>query len=743
LNVQRGSLFSVRRKRRATKSWPLLLSVSLVAGGSLAVSPTADAAEGLPSAPGGGSWTTPLLDDHYDGMMSHPTGEVSIGSCGLPDGLSPVLQYAPDGTLVGETLPSDDPPRMCGGSRILPDVDGTFHVASMVNDWPVVQTYVDSKLVRTTKIWRQSGWLDFAEMAIGPDSMIYGYIWDGRQWGAEYGERIFGLDGKTGKIVFERQVTCCRTYGPWLKATADGFVVHYPDESRFVYYDRTGKPTGVVHKYDRDGYSRLVFDFEVTPAGVLSYAVVSDRPEQNCEARFTRSLAQFNPTDRSTSRWKLSPRDCIDGDQVRVLPDNSIVTWADTPSRRRGLVFHTKTDGTMEDITPDLPGGLKCRYHSSCVSQVSTDAFGNIAVVQPLETEIFNPDAIVVTLLGSAGEMLGQSTVAIGKDNYVHPLAIATGVGWIDVLINENGADGYGARLYHLLFGDAGLEYPKAELLGIVQPPSEALTYVALGDSYASGQGVKPYWAGSAWNPDVCRRSKLAYPQVLNKITRVIMRGHFACRGAVADNVWDVPQHDGYPVQIEGLRSVAEEDGSAPDLVTLTIGGNDVAFGSFAVLCVDPVGSCSGEVEQAMLLNIEQVIPVELPEVLSEIQAELGPDSTLQVVGYPYLTPASESSTRTDGTCAFLTLDERDAARRVVERLNEMINFEVVDMDDARIQFLDPTEEGSPFLGHELCTDQTSYFFGATKDDKGMSSFHPNALGQNAYAEFIASELDL
>lgn len=132
---------------------------------------------------------------------------------------------------------------------------------------------------------------------------------------------------------------------------------------------------------------------------------------------------------------------------------------------------------------------------------------------------------------------------------------------------------------------------PVAKQTGIVQvraPGSvadagdllaDATNVVIVGDSYSSGEGAGDYVDGSP-RVDKCHRSPNAWGRVLFPSAEIL-----ACSGAV---VADFTHHN--PLTIEGvvidtvepqlaalLRTTS--DGTPPDLVMMTLGGNDVGFG--------------------------------------------------------------------------------------------------------------------------------------------------------------------
>ncbi|WP_419943687.1 Ig-like domain-containing protein [Candidatus Poriferisodalis sp.] len=208
---------------------------------------------------------------------------------------------------------------------------------------------------------------------------------------------------------------------------------------------------------------------------------------------------------------------------------------------------------------------------------------------------------------------------------------------------------------------------------------AKAINYVALGDSYSSGEsgrGDAPGFAGEYLtdNPagESCRRWSLAYPVVLkNEFLGDAALGidvsfdTFACTGAKAANVYEPVDPDNDSVRPDLIDS-RRPSGSAPavgetgweprqavslasaqdmsdvDMVTITIGGNDAGFGDVLVACVG-LGSAAGCGPGDLPLDF-LVIEQRLRPVLQVLKAA-APNASVFVLGYPYLTPILDECT--------------------------------------------------------------------------------------------------
>ncbi len=107
--------------------------------------------------------------------------------------------------------------------------------------------------------------------------------------------------------------------------------------------------------------------------------------------------------------------------------------------------------------------------------------------------------------------------------------------------------------------------------------------FVALGDSYSSGEGLYLYSTGTDTSSDRCHRSPLAYGPLLSYVDRQHRGFAFvACSGATTADL-SAPNHL-YPTEAPQLAALS----SATRTVTLTLGGNDVGFRRPSAPASDP-----------------------------------------------------------------------------------------------------------------------------------------------------------
>lgn len=288
------------------------------------------------------------------------------------------------------------------------------------------------------------------------------------------------------------------------------------------------------------------------------------------------------------------------------------------------------------------------------------------------------------------------------------------------------------------------ITYPTGYTGDIIPTSLPAPKYVAMGDSFSSGEGNEPFENGTDTSTDKCHRSTKAYPRLLQYDTSFDLgsTAFVACSGATTWNVLN--GQNGEPPQVDALSSNTK-------VVTLTVGGNDIGFSEFAKKCL--FGSCaaaSAEYQESWnrLTDITRsdYLPVKLDTLFASISSHLwiNPDVKVYVVGYPKLMTHSswEARNQAIGTCGDFDENEAIAAEAIVTKLNETIQAAVTAYDDSRFVYVDPQAAESSFPGHELCRSGT-YF---NDVETGLSNqayvFHPNNAGHQAFANLLKNSMN-
>ena len=288
---------------------------------------------------------------------------------------------------------------------------------------------------------------------------------------------------------------------------------------------------------------------------------------------------------------------------------------------------------------------------------------------------------------------------------------------------------------------------------GSGQTPLEQATsgrYVALGDSYSSGEGAWDYEEGTdfddrddlwPFNDDEeehnrCHRSAHAYSQVLGDNNDFAGGTTFvACSGSVMSDL-DNPNHQetGEDPQLEAL----DDDVS---LVTMTMGGNDLGFADVVKDCivngargVPFVATCQEKHDQ----RIDDLLPQLQQQLIDRYRQirEQAPNARIVIIGYPQLFVDNPSDSY--GNLLFkedqVWMNEKAAA------LNAMLREAA---RQAGVEFVDPTEA---FRDHGIGSDDP-WINDLDLGGPGMmvadpSSFHPNAAGHAAIAELVQQQLE-
>ncbi|WP_030689857.1 SGNH/GDSL hydrolase family protein [Streptomyces globisporus] len=243
--------------------------------------------------------------------------------------------------------------------------------------------------------------------------------------------------------------------------------------------------------------------------------------------------------------------------------------------------------------------------------------------------------------------------------------------------------------------------------------------YVALGDSYASGAGV-PNQVDSA-----CTRSDRNYPALLNAALSPAAHKDVTCGGATTVHM-TTAQNASAPPQLEALSADT-------DLVTLTIGGNDVGFAGIIVRCVS-LGAfnlggspCRSSYTWTGTDQLAATVDATAPKIAAAIDGirRRAPHARILVTGYPAILPD-------DGTnCPWVaTIAKGDAPwlRDTHKRLNTMIVAQAA----ARGAVYVDTYTKS--IGHDICKPVGTRWMEPLLTN-AAAPFHPNAAGEKAMAD--------
>jgi lysophospholipase L1-like esterase len=234
-------------------------------------------------------------------------------------------------------------------------------------------------------------------------------------------------------------------------------------------------------------------------------------------------------------------------------------------------------------------------------------------------------------------------------------------------------------------------------LLALAAPTAAlADNYVALGDSYSSGVGTNSYTLSSS-----CLRGVYAYPYLISQQRPNTSLNFVACSGATTSSL---------------MASQISAVNASTNIVTVTIGGNDIGFASLLTQCT--LGDCNAGLTSTTNALPGSLTPA-LDTVYSAIKAQAAPGATVVVLGYPRLFSTS-SCLGTTG----ITATERSNGNVLADKLDTTIAAEA-----AKYGFTYKSAI-SAFTGHAVCS--SSAWLNGLNIFNTTESFHPNRSGHSS-----------
>lgn len=310
-----------------------------------------------------------------------------------------------------------------------------------------------------------------------------------------------------------------------------------------------------------------------------------------------------------------------------------------------------------------------------------------------------------------------------------------------------------------------------------VEEASEGLDYLALGDSFSSGEGDldrdkngnKYYRRGTDIKGDKdtprekCHLSTNSYPYHLalgmelgapTTDSNATKWQSVACSGATT---WDIkergsgdysgqnddtnkPRLEGYDVA--SLKSTALNEfipgrqkqiefvkKYQPKVITLTMGGNDINFGGKMQECVSRLSTCSYATSE-WRTNLKNEIYGQfdnLSSLYGELRNATDGQSKIYVIGYPVYINADPDA-KCSNKLLFLNLEEREMVVNSIIYLNNIIEAAA---KNAGVTYVDIEHA---FGNHRLCDDGESHVnavagIAGYGGNELQESFHPNKKG--------------
>lgn len=525
------------------------------------------------------------------------------------------------------------------------------------------------------------------------------------------GTELISLSMATGVVQFQVTVPS-NDLRPYL----NGYVF-YTYGQGFTYFNSSG----AVQSSKGYSTSDVIKGWSIGANGEL--AILYSSSYSGC----TQYLALRN--SHGTAYRNLSPSSGCQYQTVHVTPTGGTVVVG------YGNYMYAQDISIVDEIS-EVPV-KKVGSATTSSASVQVDTAGNILVADETGVSIYNAhgsslDRLELKDYFPALSTVGiEATVAFSQD-VMYAIAQQYPHGPYD-------PNGYPTYLARVPVAGVGIDYPRGTFLGDPTTPVEpSVDYVAMGDSFSSGEGVPPFEPGTG-HQGGCHRSEKSYPRLLENANEFLLGdGFVACSGASTTAI--TLGNNGQPAQLDKVTADT-------DVITMTIGGNDVPFRNFATACADPrLGPCNKKPYQVAIAGISNNVIPRMENMLNALRDRLAnlnnTDATVLVIGYPQLVP--DKWIYGARGCWWLQQPELPAIRNVTKSLNTAIENEVRAIG-GKFRFVSALAADSPFIGHELCRARSdsapNYFRNVDLSQPEAYTFHPNEQGQRAYADLVKSYL--
>ena len=233
--------------------------------------------------------------------------------------------------------------------------------------------------------------------------------------------------------------------------------------------------------------------------------------------------------------------------------------------------------------------------------------------------------------------------------------------------------------------------------------PQPVARYVALGDSYAAGQGAGGYL-------DACLVSPLGYPAQLDAQPRISLLREPACSGATIGDV---------------TATQLDQVNHGTTLVTITAGANDLGIGQVYAACAsDPTSDgCAAAVATA--LAVIPTIGPRMSGLIAAVHAD-APGARIIVTGYP--------RPYADAAAATLPI------AGLVDAASDELNAQLAGAVQAQAAGGVSTAFASVSFGEHAIGGSDVPWIGGDPTDT-VTFFHPNAAGYAAYRDAVLAAL--
>jgi GDSL-like Lipase/Acylhydrolase family len=506
--------------------------------------------------------------------------------------------------------------------------------------------------------------------------------------------------------------------GPITLRSNKEFLANGPNLSTGVIFDATA-PTGVYVNFAPNISSQI--DINVQTDKTVRYALRPGADVTNLKNSKNERLSAMTETVAFSSN----------GD------------WVFFDSPYYGLVRLNTKDGSI------LPFGSPTNYANNPFYQMAISADGRYAVVSASNTFRIYDLQSCVSQTGSLSYLMNCKARSLedqrAKDaNYGrYPAYIR--------FANQDSFTYYAAQLVN------GVNVYRQYRVTMGDVPQLGFEYLGLGDSFASGEGAFSY---KAFSQGKCHLSLSSYPYLIGGQLSKEKYESVACSGAKNEDIlnnfpdkYDGQYKDKIPEENRDIEEILRSffpgyirqstfiSGLNPEAITISIGGNDMAFGDKVKNCVFNLEldqTCFNTLEDRKEIaeEVYSLVPTLIPtyEKLKENNRRV------YVVGYPKIV-------KPDGNCANnvkMNASELAFADKLTTLINDAIEFAT---GQAGVSYVDVENILEDRRLCETNSDNT-LVHGITQKSFGVGgediiateSFHPKSDAHKLYRDAILSQ---
>lgn len=442
-----------------------------------------------------------------------------------------------------------------------------------------------------------------------------------------------------------------------------------------------------------------------------------------------------------------------------LLDSNTVATGFWASNNGRYLVIASYTDEKMLRI--DLQNFSVLAIDFTLPSDEG-QSYGTFAITD-------DGNQIFVNVLGHKSRMLHVDTCQQEPKSYVMSELTACDTKDMTEWFRQHMSQSYGHVRFATFVSDSQLDFQyliptfdnRYETFRMFAPNTykPGMKYLALGDSFASGEGAERYYAGTDRRENRCHLSKRSYPFLLRGELDLPWMHSVACSGArihniigpenIDDDLEDPARSNQWKYFFEdnelgdytpGRYAQVKFFSTKPDVITISVSGNDAGFTEYlsecAALGFRNITCFEGDTERAPLAALIYQQYERLVGVYKQLRADMPIGGRVYALGYPHI--VSEG-----GNCANnVRLDAKEV--KLTRQLTNYLNY-IIERAAAKagVRYIDMSES---LRGYRLCDEHAigihgvSVGFSEAHNNRVLSSqsYHPTAYGHTRMADVVA-----